>query len=317
MHLNILQSLHHLTFGGIRGLDIPIDGLLCLSTRAEITAEVVEGKIAKEFIKLPLGTGPMYPAHLYAFDVKLPGGDEITPHFLKSFASRSQLFLEALWLVKDNSGNSGALYGVTIGEEPMQSNIPHSVVNCCAACTTTETEFTRAELDSAITHYHQLLDLMPKEEAKGVGPPPMALRHPSRLGRALYFTQAARSTSEVGIKSAMYCIAFEGLFSTIVDGATKCVARRGSRFLETDDAACRATYRCLHRLYEYRSRVVHGSGISEKRETKLRDTTVAADEHLRRAFRMILASPDLIELFSTDDKHRLDAYFNDEFSKAT
>jgi hypothetical protein len=320
MHLNILQSLQWVRFDEVQAIDVLIGAGLYLSTRDEITSQVAAGKIEPRFIKLPTGTGPHFKAHLYAFDVRIPGdeNDEAFPqHFLESFGTRSELFLETLWLVKDNSANAGALYGVKIGAKIRQCNLPHSAVNSMATCTKAVTVFTLDELNTAIAYFRQLLQLMPKETAAITGPPPMALRHPSRLGRALYLTQAARTTSEVGIKTALYCIAFECLFSTVVDGATKCVADRGSRFVEETDTGRRVARRRFLKLYGYRSRVVHGSAITPKHETKLRASAVAADEDLRKTFRKILANEALTEIFSTDDPARLNTYFDGPGQPAT
>jgi hypothetical protein len=310
MHLNILQGLHWLRFEGVELIDIPIGSTLRLSTRAQIVTEVVEGKVATKHLKMPNGTGSQHPAHLYTSDVPLPSDGPTASQLMQSFDSRSLLFLEALWLVKDNSGAPGGLYGVTIGPEIRQCNLPHSPVPSNARCTKAWTVFSRDELTEAVDLYNQLVQLMPKEDAKADGPPPMALRHPSRLGRALYLTQGARDTSEVGIKTALYCIAFECLFSTVVDGATECVADRGSRFIEDTDAGRKAARRRFQKLYQYRSRVVHGSAITPKHEPKLRASAVAADEDLRKTLRKILADQALTELFSTDDPSRLNTYFD-------
>ena len=318
MHYHFLQDVQHLRFEGVppTGVKFGNDDLVLITTPDD-PAKLLDGVLRPLVSKAHAKSSKQCPAHIlvlnqYRRPAARKGETDVLTYMVMD---RSFLFLEALWLVKDNAGTLGAGFAAAVDDDGRAIRrrwIPHSVVNFTARATQDETTFSRDELDLAIRYYQQLFEVMPKEVRPENRPRPMALIHASRIGRALYLEQAARESSDVGIKVAFMCMAFEAMFSISDDSVSKNVSRHVMCFLAGDGTEDSVRYRRTRRLYKYRSIVVHGTQLDEKHETEVRQVAVGADEDLRRTLVKMLNSERLLALFSKNDRVALDQYFYEE-----
>jgi len=313
MRVIFLQNLGQVTFEGAPSTETAIGLGLQLTTNPESATALLTGLFAPAVSAMDLQASSKCGAHILGHG-EYVGSASVKAHMeglTQGLISITTLFLEALWLVKDNSANTSAAYSAVVDNagRPVLFHLPHSAVTSTARCTMTTTAFGLGELQEACMLFRQLIEVMPREIASENAPRPMAMIHASRLGRALFVIQGARSTSDVALKVAFYCIAFETLFSTVREGVSRCVSERASCFLGGDPIERKTNFKRFAKLYGYRSAVVHGSRIDTKKENSIREAAVLADDHVRRTLRKILTNPNLTALFSADDKSALDKYF--------
>ncbi len=127
----------------------------------------------------------------------------------------TQVFTNALWLVKDNSISFelGFLQFPYQGPLARVSSNSLSATFSDATRSRAETAFDETELEKAIEFYKEVYGwthdefIMPEL-------PPSALGELDRISRALYFVQAARAASYLPEKVAYFCTCFESLVST-------------------------------------------------------------------------------------------------------
>ncbi len=315
MEIHILQTLEYLAFDGVPTGGLEIDDFLRLGTDPAISKELIEKRFTDLISKREGEEIIQRPSFLFNLS-KMPQpkchellGRAITRNFLV----RSQLFMLALWLIRDNSGNAGAAFFLVYDDDGAESSVSerHSSYYFTAECTLVPTTFTRAELDRAIAFVRQLDTIIPKVARPLEAGRPTGLVHASRLARCLYFTQAARDADDPAVKVAFYCIVLETLFSTVKEGVTRCVSTRAASFLETDPASRAKLAKRVAKLYGYRSTVVHGGQFTPGREKALFEIAKEADTWLRRILLKILGDSKLIALFSANDFNALDAHFAD------
>lgn len=224
----------------------------------------------------------------------------------------SQLFLLSTWLVKDNSGNTGdghlLLAEVGPGVKGVHSQRP-GVLNFTADCHRVSTTLCQEEFDAAVAHFNQLKGIIPFREWKFDEPRPSGLIFDSRLVRTIYFAQAARASAEIALKLAFQCLCFESLCASSADSISHRVCERAALLLGPGGKGSRAVYATVRELYKQRSVVVHGDPIKQKKIPELRELAKRADDCLRRTLWRILASEELLKLFSTNNATAIDEYF--------
>ncbi len=115
--------------------------------------------------------------------------------------------------------------------------------------------------------------------------------------RALYFVNGARAVNDLSIKIAHYCTAFETLLSTSHSELAHQLSERVSFFLAKDGADRAAIYRQLKEAYGYRSKVVHGASISDRKVSELEAVATRCDDYARRLINLVREKPVVSELF--------------------
>ena len=86
----------------------------------------------------------------------------------------------------------------------------------------------------------------------------------ARYTRAVYFIQAARASSDIGVKIANYSTALEALFSTDAQELSHKLAERVACFLESAPSLRKQVFQDVKKAYGIRSKVVHGAGGSKE-----------------------------------------------------
>jgi hypothetical protein len=115
-----------------------------------------------------------------------------------------------------------------------------------------------------------------------------------RIERALYFVQAARAQTDLGLKLGHYCTALEALFATAITELAHQLSERTAAFLETGPAERLTVYGTCKRAYKLRSQAFHGAKLDVR---DARGLSVAMDEYLRRILGEVFSHDAVFELF--------------------
>ncbi|NOT32982.1 MAG: hypothetical protein HOP12_02305 [Candidatus Eisenbacteria bacterium] len=312
----MLQTLEYLAFEGVPDGGLELDDYLRLGTKPAISRELMEKRFFDLISKREGEELVSRPSFLFNLTRTTPPNcDELTGHAItRNFLVRSQIFMLALWLVRDNSGNPGSVFFMVNNEDGSDNSLSerHSAYYFTAECTLVHATFTRSELDTAIGYMKQLDAIIPKVARALEAGRPTGLVHASRIARCLYFAQAARGADDPSVKAAFYCICFETLFSTDINGVAHRVAERSAFLLGTTGTERREIYKNIHDLYGYRSTVVHGGHLKQKDEAKLRAVVVLGDAHLRNAILKIIENEPLLNLFGKNDEGAIREHFFNE-----
>jgi hypothetical protein len=229
--------------------------------------------------------------------------------FLLGRLGEVKVFMQMLWLVKDNSVNVDLGY-LEYPFKTMKLSRTNVSRNSFAHVFTTArgdvltTEFTRDELRRA-----RYL----RRDSKWtvvLTPQVAADERFTRYDRAFYFLQAARGSSDLGVKIANYCTCFETLFSTDSQELSHKLGERIACFLEKDPAERINVFHAIKRAYAIRSKVVHGGKGSSRLSEQLKEVSVSCDNIMRRILIRILDEPSLQKYFQhpTSDKD-VEEYF--------
>lgn len=209
--------------------------------------------------------------------------------YLNHLMRKIQIFLNSLWLVKDNSVNlETGFMQVYPNNKPLAGMI-HS--NSCASSPTncfgeySETIFSPDEIDLAISYYNVFLKQDWELEESGDRLPS---RNPfskdsGRIGRAFYFLMMARSESVLPIKIIHYCSILECLFTSENTEVTHKVAERCARFLGDTFEARNELYILIKDLYKIRSKAVHGQVVKDNTD-RMKEYLFQADNIARSIF---------------------------------
>ncbi|MCB4361357.1 HEPN domain-containing protein [Quatrionicoccus australiensis] len=103
----------------------------------------------------------------------------------------------------------------------------------------------------------------------------------TRLTRAFYLVNAARGDSDLAMRVAHYCTAFETLFATSQTELAHQLSERVTCFLHSAPGERLETYRKVKQAYALRSKVVHGSTIRNNKLIEIIETSVFCDDVLR------------------------------------
>lgn len=248
-------------------------------------------------------------AIVYAIDEHEPfENEESERNYLRQNQNAMDLFLQMLWLVKDNAANTRIYYIEFPYKAPAFAvshlrSFPRGRLSN-AIGTFDSVEFTRDEL----RHSRQLF----REHFAGnvVFKDQLITEKHSRFTRAMYFLITARFSHDLGVKIANYSTAFEALFSTDAQELSHKLSERIACFLETDPIARITIFKELKSAYSIRSKVVHGASGSTKVQASAEIAAKSCDNLLRKIFLKILDDRELLKLFlETTNDNDMDNYF--------
>jgi hypothetical protein len=317
----MLQSLEYLTFEGVSEGELALDDMLRLGTNHAISSELLAKRFKDLVSKIEREEITGKPCFFFNLS-RMPERkceESLGRAITRNFLVRSQLFLLSLWLVRDNSGNSGTAFFCVNDDDGDVHYLAerHSAYYFTADSNLVMSTFSRPELGHAIAFLKQLDTVVPKVRRPLDAGRPTGLLHASRLARCLYFAQAARGADDPAVKAVFYSICFESLFSSDTSGVSHRVAERVATFIGTTGQERQQLYKDVHDLYGYRSTVAHGSQLREKEDTKLRPLNVLGDAHLRRCILKILETPELLAMFSKNDPDEVRRYFLEQLFPRT
>lgn len=221
--------------------------------------------------------------------------DQTPQQYLLSRLYEVQAFLMSTWINRDNSINCEL--GFLLYHDGPRSIASSNFLSHLYSTSSGQrvvTHLSREELRDIRVLYRE-----------AVGPPnhPFLLpisqltdAHP-RLTRAIFLLNAARGESDVAMKVAHYCAAFETLFATSQAELSHQLSERLSCYLFAlvDDRL--AAYRSLKGAYSVRSKVVHGATVKEQRLADIVATSNYCDSIARKLFQLLVHEPDRRKLF--------------------
>jgi hypothetical protein len=202
-------------------------------------------------------------------------------------------FLNFLWLVRDNAAylelgflEDRARRGGGITHRRLFGSA-YSDANARFDMVTVTREELRLSRDLYRRHMPADVVMNPQPITEAVG----------RWTRAHYFVQASRSTSDLGIKIANYCTAFEALASTDIQELAHKLAERIACFLEPAGEARLRLFRDVKAAYALRSKVVHGGRGDQNLRERVQQAATNCDGIARRLLRKILDDETLHDRF--------------------
>ena len=226
---------------------------------------------------------------------------------LKTHLAYTQMFVNLLWLIKDNSVNFelGFLQYpyVRHGHLTRISSNALSATFSDATGSRDEVTFTEAEMRQAIDLYKGGYGWT-HDEYTVPEYPPVALGRQDRLSRALYFVQAARASLHLPEKVAYYCMCFESLVSTSPSELAHQVAERVASLIGNAPPGAVEIYRDLKRAYDTRSKLVHGGKLTDQGDRYHIDST-NCDRYLRRLFHVLNPNSKFGEAIGTTSTQQI------------
>lgn len=230
-------------------------------------------------------------------------------------------FVFSLWLIRDNSINIGLGFLFSVdpgGKEIGSSNSRASLYTLANGCRHRE-KFSRTELIQARRLYERLhmIDagrgrpstLNPVEQVQPTGTI-VNTDEVRALSRATFFADSARDCADLSVKISHYMTCLEVLFSTGSSEIVHKLAERIALFLGTNNEERRLLFDRVKKLYNLRSKLVHGDVLSMAAARTLVDVSRDADSLVRDVLRRIIDSSELLDLFEGNKTTRED-YFID------
>ena len=236
----------------------------------------------------------------------LPKDDAI--RFLNLQLGRVQIFLGALWLLKDNAVNFDlgfAEYPYRGARRSITSNF-RAIRFSKADGTFDPVVFTESDVRNAREIYSKLFskEIVDRDEYTGWIVP----EDFERLSRIFYFVQGgARGSSDLGNKIARYATCFEALFCTDSSEMAHKLAERIAFFLGNDGSERINIFKKIKVAYSVRSKVVHGDKLSKKVGDQASDLVRTCDDLLRKSLIKILTTNGLRQIFSRPS-HELEEF---------
>lgn len=216
-------------------------------------------------------------------EMNLKGG-QYTFYFLRE----AQGFTTDLWMVKDNGIYVRDGFLITY-KERLEDGISFK-----ASLTETfksssgsreRITFTKEEIDIAIQNFYPYMNDEISEDDYGEKYPNFEhfykASSPERMGKAEYFTIAARTNAALPMKIVLYCTALECLFSTAKAELTHRTAERVAALLGGSSQEKKELYKFIKKAYDYRSTIIHGSNLKDE-EAILMNTSIRLDDTLRQ-----------------------------------
>lgn len=305
MKYKFLTVLHNLHLAAVknRGIEIFNKGRITNGPR------IYQESIADPGLDVHLGFHSILeftndkPTYFYTFG-EINEQEEQNPYNMGfQLLRKVQSFIHELWLVKDNCiyVRDGFLiiYDKKIEDAHIYRPSVSEVYNLSNG-EMKETTFTDKEIQEAVykfSNYESLSDYggkYPDSEHLYKG-------NSTRMGRAIYFTSAARRSFIVEMKIVFYCTALECLFTTGTQEISHKISERVSILLGTSLESRKTLYEIVKDAYNYRSKLVHGQHIrKEKKDLK------SLSSQLDNILRELISEEN--EVFSKSD-NEIDEFF--------
>jgi hypothetical protein len=238
---------------------------------------------------------------------------------LNSFLLEVNLFLNWLWLIRDNAAflDCGfALAWDSCGANHICKNYLGNHTYKAKGGAVSDTTFSVDEIRTVREIYQTMLDAHPSVYdlvcARDYTQAIHNLPEVPRLIRCFNEVQDARLSNSIAHKVSIYITALETLFSTSPNELTYRLSERTAFFLGESSNDRKDIFKFMKDAYAVRSSVVHGSTLGKKARSLdyLIEVSVRCDELVRQSLHKILSDERLGAVF-TSDNDALDAYFTD------
>jgi hypothetical protein len=270
-----------------------------LTNDASVIAGFIDGTFEKEIGSLETRALRRAPAAFYmtaTLDPPLRNAAEATT-FLNHQLAVTQTFLNCLWLVKDNAVNFelGFLKHSDRVSEGVTSNFLNSRFST-AGHEFPDTDFSLEDLRLARSYFQKLFGA----HKPGFEVAPASEMHSpetDRVGRALYYLQAARAAPEISLKIAHYVTCLEALFCSDATEVSHKLAERLALFIGKTTSERIDIFRSAKAAYGIRSKTAHGDRLAARQVKDAVNVSVGCDELIRRALLRISTSAEIRAAF--------------------
>lgn len=193
-----------------------------------------------------------------------------------------QRFLMTSWIIEDNAINCEIGFLLY-----MQNNVAFATSNFIAHLYSTA----RGE-KPVTTISRERLREMRRLYREAIHPPDHPFLRPTsqltsahpRAPRAMLLVNAARGTSDISLKVAHYCSAFEALFATSQTELAHQLSERIACYLHRRSEGRLAAYRRIKTAYALRSKVVHRAALRKEKVSEAVDIASYCDQVARQLF---------------------------------
>ena len=263
------------------------------------------------------------PAAIYSKDLPNEPDPDQAVQTLTMCLQLLRAFFMALWVIKDNAVNCemGFLEHDVPGQGLTHASNFIAALFSNARGDKDETKFRVAEIRQARQYFTDFfLPVMFGLEVGGnvfegpkkTRPAVVSAKGTHRLPRFLYFLTAARCAEDLGVKVSLYMTCLEIMFSTEATELTHRLSERVAFFLRREPTERLAVYKSLRRAYDIRSKVVHGSVMSEKKQKEVPEVASEIDELLRQLILRLISDEASRRVFDMEDTK-----FEDYFARLT
>ncbi len=215
-----------------------------------------------------------YPIVAY-FESDFDGEKTTSIQYLNLHLLLLKAYFICLWVEKDNAADFdiGFLaFTNQSGDLEVSSNVMTNA-NFNSNGKTEATVFTKDQLVSALQFLSNFV-LVEYQDATQI----FNASSVHRRAIAIYFIQSARCTNDLGIKAANYCSMLESLFANgDTSELSHRLSERVSKFLRENLRERIELYKTLKKLYNLRSKVVHGANYKVPGENELTTLVETAD----------------------------------------
>lgn len=274
-------ALKHLQIAANLGRGDKLDDCTYISNDASILESLLPNN-AKQLIGV-LEYDYLLNSKAYIYSKEDIKADSSVEDYLATKLYQVQAFLTMSWIYCDNSIDFEA--GFLFFRDDISSQEGASSNTLGGPVTTAqgdevETIFNREKLRAIRKIYREEVSKYTYcSDSKNV-----TLLHKGRSRQevAYYHIMAARLTEDVGLKISNYCTALEALFSTSQSELSHQLSERVAFFISESNEERLSIYRTLKKLYNTRSKIVHGSLIREKDFDAIIKQSEFCDESLRK-----------------------------------
>ncbi|TKK65421.1 hypothetical protein FC093_20130 [Ilyomonas limi] len=217
-------------------------------------------------------------------------------------------FFFCLWMTKDNAADFDIGFLQFTNSAGMQEVSANNMTttNFDVSGNRASNQFTIKELNTASKYLKECIHIQHNNRPKLASASSL-----DRIGIANYFIQSATISYDLGIKAVGYCSALETLFANGDNTElSHKLSERVSKFLEKELEPRKTIYKNVKKIYDIRSKVVHGATYKSNKVEELSESVKQADEICRRIMIYALTTNEVDNIF---DKSRedLETYFLD------
>ena len=281
-----------------------IDDTTFITNNSEIVRKLLRADYLPILGRLEASAIIEADAVIYSVD-KVP--DDLTPEqYLIAKLYRVKAFEMATWLMQDNSINSE--HGFLLYQKDGMPTVSSNFIATQHSTATGEDVFLnlrRRELKVIREFFRKNIHI---EKHAHTLPTTQLTKGASRISMVYFLVQSARCQSDLALKISQYCSALEALYTTSTIELAHQLAERVAFFLEKDGGSRYQTYRALKRIYDFRSRIVHGGTIKHSVLDDLRNSAAICDDLIRRSLQKILGKKSFMDIFEGNPKE-LDDFF--------
>ena len=227
-----------------------------------------------------------------------------------------QVFLDFLWVVRDNAVNSEICVFGTWDEathrwlKPVGLSPFATVSKVDGVSFRTLTEFSKKEIEivaeymkgvkniNTITHVHPAAFKTQRQKGQE--------EKIDRFGLGRFIVHRARRAQDITGKIALYCSAFEAMFTTSMSEVSHQLAERVALMLADDIEKRMEVYQTMKEIYEIRSKMMHGKTPKIKGGRSIEEAARQCDDYMRKIVWSLMNAP-IPEMQSTDSV--LENYF--------